>query len=451
MSVPAALQVVELVERSDTGRVRDHNEDRSLASSPIAAVADGMGGALAGEVASQIAVDSLGGLSAPASPDALRSALERANRQIRRMAADDPAKAGMGTTMTVASFTDDHVDLAHVGDSRAYLWRDGALRQLTQDHSVVAELVRRGSISADEAERHPHRNVITRALGAEANVQVDAVSEPLHIDDIVLLCSDGLHSEISDEAIAGVLAGANGLDAAADGLVAAANAAGGSDNVTVVLARVGAGDGREAPMPEAPEPSATQEFPTLNAAGVEAPYREMPGPDDHTIAGPVAPTIIGGLASRQRELERVEAGPPAAPRVLEAAGRRRRRGAPIALVSVAVAVIAIGGIFWALSRAYSLENGPNETVWVAQGVTLGPLDLRSNWQSTGVGSTAVDDTSRKLLGNIDGLGRTVRDGVRLIWSTPRDVPVLEPFNPLTPRRTPATPTTPAAPPSQGSG
>jgi PPM family protein phosphatase len=420
VTVPASLQVVELVERSDTGRVRDHNEDRSLASSPIAAVADGMGGALAGEVASQIAVDSLGGLSAPASPDALRSALERANRQIRRMAADDPAKAGMGTTMTVASFTDDHVDVAHVGDSRAYLWRDGALRQLTEDHSVVGELVRRGSISAEEAERHPHRNVITRALGAEANVQVDAVSEPLHDGDIVLLCSDGLHSEISDDAIAGVLAAATGLEAAADGLVAAANAAGGSDNVTVAVA-------------------------------VDAPNVEMAGSDGDTLAGPVAPTIIGGLASRQRELERVEAGPPAAPRVLEAAGRRRRRGAPIALVSVAVAVIAIGGALWALSRAYSLEKGPGDTVWVAQGVALGPLDLRSNWQNTGVPEASLDGASRPLLGNIDGLGRTVRDGVRVIWSAPRDVPVLQPFNPLTPRRAPATPATPVAPPSQGTG
>jgi PPM family protein phosphatase len=441
--MPTSLQVVEIAERTDTGRVRDHNEDRSLASSRIAAVADGMGGALAGEVASQIAVDSLGGLSEPTSPDALRSAVERANRQIRRMAADDPAKAGMGTTMTVASFTADHLDVVHVGDSRAYLWRGGILRQLTDDHSVVAELVRRGSISAEEAERHPHRNVITRALGAEADVQVDAVAEPLHDADVILLCSDGLHSEISDEQIAAVLDSISGLSDAADGLVAAANAAGGSDNVTVVLARIGRVEAEDAAAMADPGPSATQEFPTLTPAAVS---------DSDTVEGDtaqaVSPTVIGGLASRQRERERVEAGPAAAPRVLEAAGRRRRRATPVVLGTLVALALAAGGIAWAQSRAFSLHEGAGGTIWVSQGVALGPLDTRSNWQDTGIAADSVAAADRALLDDIDGQGRTVLDGVRLIWSAQRQAPQLDVFTPVPGATAPRTPATPA---NEGSG
>ncbi|CAN0484100.1 unnamed protein product, partial [Phaeothamnion confervicola] len=154
------LALVEVAQLSDTGRVRHHNEDRSLATPRLLAVADGMGGAKAGEVAAQVAVDSVAGLEG-AGADQVRAALEEANRAIRRMAADDPDKSGMGTTMTTAMMRGGTLDVVHVGDSRAYLWRDETLTQVTEDHSVVGELVRRGSITAEEAERHPHRNVIT--------------------------------------------------------------------------------------------------------------------------------------------------------------------------------------------------------------------------------------------------------------------------------------------------
>ena len=189
----------------------------------------------------------------------MRRALQEANRAIRRLASEDPDKAGMGTTLTAAMLAADRLDVVHVGDSRAYLWRDGELRQLTQDHSVVAELVRRGSLSAEDAEHHPHRNVITRALGAEPEVVADTVSEPLRDGDVVLLCSDGLSSYVPERDIAGVLAAAASLREAAEALVERANAAGGTDNVTVVLARAGpvpaeSGGTAESPLAEGREP-----------------------------------------------------------------------------------------------------------------------------------------------------------------------------------------------------
>jgi PPM family protein phosphatase len=188
------LALVEVAHLSDTGRIRHHNEDRSLASPRVLVVADGMGGAKAGEVAAQMAVDAVGRLVGPVHEGDVRSAVERANRAIRRLATDDPDKSGMGTTLTAAMLDDGRLDVVHVGDSRAYLWRDATLRQVTEDHSVVAELVRRGSITREEAETHPHRNVITRALGAEEGVDADVVHVDLEDGDVVLLCSDGLSS-----------------------------------------------------------------------------------------------------------------------------------------------------------------------------------------------------------------------------------------------------------------
>jgi protein phosphatase len=237
------LKPVELSARSDVGRVRAHNEDRYLAAPPLLAVADGMGGAQAGEVAAGVAVEHLEGLGPEPSPDALRAAIVEANEAIRRMAAEDPERAGMGTTVTAALLGDGgRLELMHVGDSRAYLLRAGELRQLTEDHSVVAELVRRGSIAPEEAEVHPQRNVITRALGAEDGVEVDRTEVSLEPGDVIVLCTDGLCGYVSDEVIRRRLTESATLEDAAAALVEDANAAGGVDNVTVILARVGADD-----------------------------------------------------------------------------------------------------------------------------------------------------------------------------------------------------------------
>ncbi|MGA0123186.1 MAG: Stp1/IreP family PP2C-type Ser/Thr phosphatase, partial [Gaiellales bacterium] len=246
------VTVREAVACTDVGRLRQSNEDALILSDPVFAVADGMGGARAGEVASAMAVAALHGLDG--GPDDLVIALEGANARIHRAAREDASLAGMGTTLTAAVVHGDEVAIAHVGDSRAYLWRDGVLRQVTDDHSLVAELIRRGALTPAEAERHPQRSVITRALGAEAGVEVDLVRLAPQAGDLLLLCSDGLTGMIGDGEIGRILGAGEPLQQAARVLVQAANGAGGEDNVTVVLVRFGERDaddtepGRPAPL-----------------------------------------------------------------------------------------------------------------------------------------------------------------------------------------------------------
>lgn len=223
---------------TDTGRRRRRNEDALYCEPPLFAVADGMGGAQAGEIASQLAAESLrehagGGL--PASEQVVEL-IRAANRRVHSYSSENISTRGMGTTMTVALIENDTIVIGHVGDSRAYLLRDGRLEQLTQDHSLVAELVRSGRLSPEEAETHPQRSVITRALGTDAEVDVDVFSLLARNGDLVLLCSDGLTSMLTNEQIERVLLEKRGsLDEAAKELVRAANEAGGEDNITVVL------------------------------------------------------------------------------------------------------------------------------------------------------------------------------------------------------------------------
>ena len=223
--------------RTDTGLVRTGNEDRFLARSPVFAVADGMGGHLAGEVASQLAMDGIGEVAdATPAPDAARlvGAIERSNSVIRREARDHPDLDGMGTTCTVAVI-DGGVRIAHVGDSRAYRFRGGRLDQLTQDHSLVASLVLGGIIDPADARTDGRRNIVTRALGAEDEVRVDRVETDIAPGDRLVLCTDGLHGQVDDAAIAAVLAEASAPSRTAERLVGLANAAGGDDNVTVIV------------------------------------------------------------------------------------------------------------------------------------------------------------------------------------------------------------------------
>ena len=414
------LALVEVAHLSDTGRIRHHNEDRSLASPRLLVVADGMGGAKAGEVAAQMAVDAVGRLVGPVHADDVRGAIERANRAILRLATDDPDKSGMGTTLTAAMLEEGHLDVVHVGDSRAYLWRGGELRQITEDHSVVAELVRRGSITAEEAESHPHRNVITRALGAEPQVDADVVSTDLEDGDVVLLCSDGLSSYVPESAIAEVLAGADSLDAAAKGLVARANGAGGADNVTVVLARVA----REE------DPSGD----TAEAPTVAPPASADPGDTAH--GGEVR--VLGGMHG---QVGRPEGAPPRAPKVLEPVRRRRSRALPVVAGLVIVLLIAGGAVAWVSSRSYGLEEGPDGTVRVTNGLTFDVLgkDLSQTWQETGVDADVVRAAAPQALAtSVHGQGEAVALAARLVWNygVPQP-PALE-----VPETTPGTTTAP---------
>jgi protein phosphatase len=240
--------------QTDVGRVRQGNEDSYLLEDPIYAVADGMGGHIAGDVASATAVDVIAeGARAehPQDGPALAELVVRANEAIWDKARSDPALRGMGTTCTLLMIDGAIAHIAHVGDSRAYMLRDGELTQLTEDHTLVERMVREGRLSAEEAANHPQRSVITRALGVDQNVQVDVLREQLVKGDRILLASDGLTSMVDTGAIGEVLAGEDDPQTAADRLVEIANAAGGEDNVTVLVVDVGK-DGAPAPPRPAP-------------------------------------------------------------------------------------------------------------------------------------------------------------------------------------------------------
>lgn len=234
------LRAAEATCKTDTGRQRRDNEDSAFARAPVFVVADGMGGAQAGEVASRLAIEAFEhGLPDDGSPEErLASRVREANHQIYERSRADRGRAGMGTTLTAAYVDDAHVAIAHVGDSRAYLFRDGTLQRLTQDHSLVDELVRRGKLTEEQAAEHPQRSIITRALGPEPDVEVDTWTYPARPGDVVLLCSDGLTSMISEDRVRETLAAHDNLDAAADALIHEANEAGGRDNITVVLFRL---------------------------------------------------------------------------------------------------------------------------------------------------------------------------------------------------------------------
>jgi PPM family protein phosphatase len=235
------LRVEDQAFRTDTGRQRSENEDSLFVRSPIFVVADGMGGAQAGEVASKAAAEAFDRDLPEAPPGTvLRQTIEAANREIHRLARADPSRAGMGTTITAAIVDagSEEIAIGHVGDSRAYRLRGGRLERLTRDHSLVEEMRRKGQITDEQAEDHPQRSIITRALGPEPVVEVDVQTVPAAPGDVFLLCSDGLTTMVGDERIAAVLAGADSMRDAVRQLIDEANAAGGRDNITALAFRL---------------------------------------------------------------------------------------------------------------------------------------------------------------------------------------------------------------------
>ena len=242
--------------RTDVGRGRPENEDSLLVDRDhsLYAVADGMGGHRAGEVASATAIDTLQSVFGGGTP--VEQAVAAANAAVFAKAAEDAALRGMGTTLTAVALQPDGTALfGHVGDSRAYLMRDGAVTQITDDHSLVEQLVREGRLSPEEAQHHPQRAIITRALGVDADVEVDTYRVDLKPGDRVLICSDGLTGMLSDDTIAATLRRHADPQQAADTLVDMANQAGGDDNITVViLDALADGDGHAAPPPPTPPP-----------------------------------------------------------------------------------------------------------------------------------------------------------------------------------------------------
>jgi len=237
---------IEVGSATDIGRVRERNEDSVLVDPPLYVVADGMGGHRGGQVASQVALETMERL-ATEGPGSLANHVRRANSAIWDRSVEDERLSGMGTTLTAARIDGSSALIAHVGDSRAYLLRDGMLRQLTTDHTLVDRMVKSGEITEAEAEVHPHKNVLTRALGTDEQVEVDEDSIALVDGDRLVICSDGLTGMVTEDQIQAILENTDHPQQAADRLVKAANRAGGIDNISVVvLDAIGeAGEGGE--------------------------------------------------------------------------------------------------------------------------------------------------------------------------------------------------------------
>lgn len=403
------LRVVEQAGVSDVGRQRDANEDDYVIASPLFVVADGMGGAQAGEVASATAASVFeGAADTGGGPEQLLSELTReANRRIFEMAQADVARRGMGTTLTAAMVWPEGVSIGHVGDSRAYRLRDGALEQLTHDHSLVAELQRSGQLTAEAAENHPQRSIITRALGPESDVVVDTHTHTARDGDVYLLCSDGLTGMVSDDEMAGILRGAGTLAEAAAALIQAANQSGGKDNITVVLFRLAAG-GDEVAGPEA---SAGEEtiHQGLTADDVQAAVREQ---EHSSIVG------TGSDVGAVREERRPTVGRSStAQRHSKATHARRSRGRRALTGIAALAVVgAIGvGAYLGARQVYFLGTDDAGLVTMYRGVPyqlpLG-VDLYSSEYASSVPARSLGRARREQL--LDHEWRSRADAADLV-------------------------------------
>jgi len=319
------VTVTQLGYGTDTGRKRRRNEDAYVVEPPLFAIADGMGGAQAGELASSLAAGAVREDEAAAGSGERRVAelIQEANRRVYERSSQDAAASGMGTTMTVAFVGDANVAFGHVGDSRAYLIRDGKLEQLTEDHSLVAELVRSGKLSPEEAETHPQRSVITRALGTDPDVDVDTFSIETAPGDLFMLCSDGLTSMVEDDIILQTIEkNRDNLQTAAKALIRAANKGGGEDNITVVFFEIGEDVGE--PLEE------TAQYPALTGDG----DGEL---DEDTL----------DEFDRVPALDTMVVPPEEAEQVAQPKRRTRGRLIPaLLLILVALAVVAV--VIWTL-------------------------------------------------------------------------------------------------------
>ena len=373
-----ALGIVEQVGRTDVGRQRNANEDSLVLQPPFFAVADGMGGARAGEVASAIAAGAFEGASAAgeAAEAQLARILREANRRIYDLAVTDESRRGMGTTLTAAKVHGDEVSLGHVGDSRAYRMRDGELEQITRDHSLVAELERSGQITPEAAEHHPQRSIITRALGPEPDVEVDTYTLSGRPGDLFLLCSDGLTSMISDDEVAAVLRTSETLDDAADALIKAANQSGGKDNITVVLFRLGEVE---------------------NGAVADATTVAGPLPaDDETIAGQLTPQ-----PARRR--------------------RRRWRGLVLkGLLGLVLIAAAVAGLYALSRQVYFVGTNDGGLVTVYRGVPYElpfGVNLYTEEYASGMPARAIPAARRGRV--LDHEWRSREDAVDLVRALER--------------------------------
>jgi len=400
------LRVADHFKLTDTGRHRQANEDAYFARSPLFAVADGMGGAQAGEVASGIAVSVLeGGLPAGAGSveQRLAGAVRDANAEIHRRSQSEPDLSGMGTTFTLAYLGEEELTVAHVGDSRTYRWRDGKLELLTEDHSLVGEFVRQGKITQEEADEHPQRSIITRALGPEAQVDVDTHTWRAEPGDVYLLCSDGLTSMIHEAQVAEILRDNRSLRSAGRALVDAANAAGGRDNITVVLFLVEEVGGPAGPPGTGPSTE------VLEATNVGAP------------GGLAAEDVRRAVAEREAQVAEAEAlrRQPRVPAAPAGDGRRPRSRLRKTLTILAVFLVILFpvgvGAYFASQTVYFVGTDGNGFVTLYRGLPYelpGGLKLYTENFVTGVNADQLPAGRRSQL--LDQKLRSRDDGVDLV-------------------------------------
>jgi serine/threonine protein phosphatase PrpC len=345
------LRISEHWEASDLGRQRQGNEDNLFVRAPLFVVADGMGGAQAGEVASKMAVDSFQSDMPGGDPaEALVQIIEGANRAIHDRSRTDAKTTGMGTTVTAAYVGESDVTIAHVGDSRAYVLRGSDLIRLTRDHSLVGELVLRGKLTEEQAEMHPQRSVITRALGSEPDVDVDVHVYQARSGDVFMLNSDGLTSMVPDDRVKGIVAGASTLEQAGRELINAANDAGGKDNITVILFRLEDVDGAEAPG----DSGETTQYETWEGDSVPAPRHGVTRPEataSDEMEAEYRRTGTTALSAVKPRAEPIEEPPRRTVPPGDQTRKRRRRRIPGPLIAVVIVLLIVVAGFWTASRA----------------------------------------------------------------------------------------------------
>jgi serine/threonine protein phosphatase PrpC len=416
------LRVAEQYVGTDTGRQRRANEDSMLARSPLFVVADGMGGAQAGEVASRLAIESFqhGLEDATDAEGSLAQYARAANLSIHQLSQANAEHAGMGTTLTAVYVGEEEVAIAHVGDSRAYCLRDGELLRLTDDHSLVDELIRQGKLTPEEAVEHPQRSVITRALGPEPEVEIDTRSYRARDGDVYLLCSDGLTTMVPDGSLAAILLAHPRLRDAGETLIAAANEAGGRDNITVVLLRV-----EQVGMVAAAgahDPATLTGIPVIQANGSGATLDG--GPDEQigsrAEAGerfvPPARLNVGHPATDSRAGQLM----PRRPSLPAAVGvRRKRRLRRAGAVGIVLGVLALfgAGAYVASQQVYFIGTNSRGLVTLFSGVPYelpGGVKLYSKAFVSGVSASTLSTQRRRTL--LDHSLRSEGNATELIHS-----------------------------------
>ncbi len=388
------LRVAEHYAITDTGLQRRANEDSMLARTPLFVVADGMGGAQAGEVASRIAVETFGenGRDFSDPEQTLAAYAHAANARIHELSHSDAAHAGMGTTLSAVYVGEQDVTIAHVGDSRVYCLRDRELLRLTDDHSLVDELIRQGRLTPEEAEEHPQRSIITRALGPEPSVEVDTRSFKARAGDIYLLCSDGLTSMVGEQRLAQLMSEHERLRETGRALIDEANREGGRDNITAVLVRLEEVDVSAAPFAEE---HATE----VNGSALAAEAAETPAPASAATPqlAPPAPAAPPRPAVRRRTPrapDSAHAG--AAPR----GARRRLRRALTSLTALAVLGVILAAAYLASQTVFFLGTDSNGLITVYQGVPYQlpfGIDLYSTDYVSGVAASTLTPQRRHTL------------------------------------------------------